>query len=236
MRSFKICGIVLTCAFLASVTPTASAASVSFSGIFTTDDQMEIFSFIAGATPVTLRTWGFAGGVNANGATILAGGFDPVLSLFGPGPTLVSLTALLGFNNDGGLSVPADPGSGEHFDSFIDSTSPPIALIPGATYFLILSVSDNVPLSNNFGGGFSEQGNGNFTGALYGCGAAPFCDIDVDQRNGNWAVDIVGVTSASDVTPASGVPEPGTFGMLIAGALAVAIGGIRSRRERVGVQ
>src|SRR5258708_3899936 len=157
MGSIKICGIVLLCAFLVALTPTASPASVSFTGIFATDDQMEIFSFVAGATPVTLRTWGFAGGLNAHGDTILAGGFDPVLSLFGPGP-LGPLTPLLAFNRDGGSSVPADLGSGEHFDSFIDTSSPPISLTSGLTYFLVLTEDDNLPLTNFYGGGGWERG------------------------------------------------------------------------------
>jgi hypothetical protein len=156
---------------------------------------------------------------------ISAGGFDPVLSLFGPGPSLLPSTDLLNFNNDGGAAVPADPASFEHFDSFIDTSAVPIVLNPGATYFLVLSVSDNVPLTNKYGGGFSEQGNGNFTGPLYGCGSAPFCDIDVDQRNGNWAVDITGVESAVDLsTGGATVPEPSTFWMLgCAGALGLAL-------------
>lgn len=214
MRPNTICGVALLCAGFGALTPAASAASISFTGTFNTDDQLEIFSFVAAPSGAILRTWGFAGGVNANGATIIDGGFDPVLSLFGPGPLLLPSTPLLGTNNDGGASVPADPSSGEHFDSFLNTASVPIVLIAGQTYFLVLSESDNTPLSNTFGGGFSEQGNGNFTGPLYGCGTGPFCDIDVDQRNGKWAVDITGVTSAVDLSSRATTPEPGTFWML----------------------
>jgi hypothetical protein len=225
--------IFALCTLLGAVSGTASAAALSFTGTFAGDDQLGIFSFVAGPGSAILRTWGYAGGTNANGMVISSGGFDPVLSLFGPGPSLLPSTDLLNFNNDGGPSVPADPASFEHFDSLINSSAVPIVLNPGATYFLVLSVSDNVPLTNKYGGGFSEQGNGNFTGPLYGCGSAPFCDIDVDQRNGNWAVDITGVESAVDLSSSSPtVPEPSTFWMLgCAAALGLALHRTVSRRK-----
>jgi len=208
--------VAMCCVGLGLVSATGSAASFSFQGTFSTDDQSQVFSFVAGPGAAVLRTWGFAGGTNANSIVIPAGGFDPILSLFGPGP-LIASTPLLATNDNGAGNVPADPGSGEHFDSFIDTASPVVALTPGLVYFLILTESDNSPLSNTYGGGFSEQGQGNFTQSLYPCGPGPFCDIDFDQRNGNWAVDITGVASAQAVT--AGVPEPNTF-LLVACALA----------------
>ena len=201
---------------LSLVPSTVSASSFSFQGTFLTDDQMQIFSFVAGPSAAVLRTWGFAGGTNANSTLIPAGGFDPILSLFGPG-NLIASTPLLATNDNGAGNVPADPGSGEHFDAFINTASPVVTLTPGLTYFLILTESDNSPLSNTYGGGFSEQGQGNFTQILYPCGPGPFCDIDFNQRNGNWAVDITGVTSAQVVT--TGTPEPNSV-LLVACALA----------------
>ena len=210
---------IFWCVGLCALASSVSASSFSFTGTFTTDDQQEIFSFVAGPGGAIMQTWGYAGGVNAAGNTIGAGGFDPILSLFGPDLLLQSSTNLLRTVNDG-VGVPADPGSGEHFDSLIDTSAPLLALIPGSTYFLVLSVSDNAPLSNLYGGGFSEQGNGNFTGPLYGCGSGPFCDIDVDSRDGHWAVDITGVSSALNLSrpTTSPVPEPGSFGLLVSGA------------------
>ncbi len=214
MRLTKMWSTVVLCAGLAAVTGTASASALSFQGTFQTDDQLAVFSFVAGPTSAIMRTWSFAGGLNANGDVIAPGGFDPVLSLFGPDSLLQLSTPLLATINDGGASVPSDPGSGEHFDSFIDTSTAPtlVVLTAGQTYFLVLSVSDNAPNTNMYGGGFSEQGNGNFTGPLYGCGSGPFCDIDVDQRDSHWAVDITGVTSAVQLGASS--PEPGTFWLL----------------------
>jgi len=134
MRLTKMWSIVVVCVGLGGVTGTASATALSFQGTFQGDDQLGIFGFVAGSTSAVLRTWGFAGGTNANGEVISPGGFDPGLSLFGPDLLLQASTPLLATNNDGGASVPADPSSGEHFDSFIDTSAAPtlVALTAGA--------------------------------------------------------------------------------------------------------
>src|SRR5882724_1135106 len=124
MRWDNIARLVVLCACLGLVAGTARASAFSFTGTFNTDDQLEIFSFVADSTSAVMRTWGFAGGVNAAGSVIPAGGFDPVLSLYGPGPSLPT-TDLLNTSLDGGSSVPADPTSFEHFDSFVDTAAVP---------------------------------------------------------------------------------------------------------------
>lgn len=228
MRCDKIARLAVLCACAGSAAGTARASIFSFTGTFSTDDQLEIFSFVAGSTSAVMRTWGFAGGVNAAGSVISDGGFDPVLSLYGPGPALLPSTDLLNISTDGGSSVPADPTSFEHFDSFIDTAAVPLTLIAGETYFLVLSENDNLPLGNKFGDGFSEQGAGNFS-SNFGCPSGPFCDLDVENRNGNWAVDITGVTSAVD-TSSSSVPEPHTS-WLLAGVAGLCVG-LRSRASK----
>ena len=102
MRFDKIARVSVLCACLGSVAGTARAAAFSFTGTFTTDDQLEIFSFVADSTSAVMRTWGFAGGTNAAGTLIPDGGFDPVLSLYGPDLSLLPSTGLLNTNNDGG--------------------------------------------------------------------------------------------------------------------------------------
>jgi len=186
------------------------AAGFSFTGTFTTDDQARVFTFQAAATSAVIRTWSYAGGTNFAGTVIPRGGFDTVLSLFGPDGTLLLTTPLLATNNDGSggpnCTVATDPTSGAAFDACIDTGNAPtlVALIPGQTYFVVLSVSDNTPLGPNFGGGFSEQNQGNFT-TNFGCGAGPFRDVTCTAvRTGNWAVDITGVTSTT--TPAVSTP------------------------------
>ena len=196
MRIQNLYHAFVFCVGLGLASGTASAGSFSFEGMFNTDDQNQIFTFVAGPGRAIFQTWGYAGtgaGTNAQGQTIAPGGFDPVLSLFGPGATLQSSTPLLTSNDNGGMNVLADPVSGEHFDSFIDTATVPITLVAGQTYYLVLTESPSTPNSGTFGGGFSGDGQGNYTGVIFGCGSPAFCDVDGFQRNGNWAVDITGV-------------------------------------------
>lgn len=61
----------------------ASAVDFSFSGMFTGDDDVQLFDFSVGmASLVTFRTLSYAGGTNAAGTVIARGGFDPILALF----------------------------------------------------------------------------------------------------------------------------------------------------------
>lgn len=201
----------------------ASAASFSFTGTFTQDDQLEIFQFTAPSSSVTLLTWGYAGGTNANGQVIPAGGFDPVLSLFDASGGLISSSPLVATNNDG-ASVAIDPSTGNGFDSFLNLTT-----LAGSTYILVLSQSDNLANGPDYGGGFSQQGAGNFTSGEFGCGGVSFCDATPAQRNGNWAVDILGVGEATDLS-ASTVPEPGSTMLLLTGI--AGLGFLRQGKRR----
>src|SRR5215510_14265065 len=103
--------VIVVFAFVA--VPVATADNFSFTGTFTQDDNVQLFNFSIGApsSGVILRTWSYAGGVNAAGATIARGGFDPILALFN-----ATTGALIGQNDDGGGLVPADSGTGATFD------------------------------------------------------------------------------------------------------------------------
>src|ERR1700736_1714831 len=92
--------------FVVSIsTGVASAGSFSFQGIFTQDDQLEIFTFTAPTSSFTVRTWSYAGGTNAASTPILSGGFDPIVSVF---TGLLPTSQLKGSNNDG-VGVATDP-------------------------------------------------------------------------------------------------------------------------------
>src|SRR5947199_5639603 len=77
---------------------------------------------------------------------------------------------------------------------------------------------DNFANGPNLSNGFLyAAGSPTFTSA-FGCSAGRFCDVDTSSRTGAWAFDILGVQSASLPTPPpSGVPEPGTVSMMVAG-------------------
>lgn len=184
----------------------SAAADFSFEGSFSQDDDARHFSFNVGATSnVTLRSWGYAGGVNAAGQTIARGGFDTNLALFN------GIGELIDINDDGGPgNVAADSETGQYWDAFLQVT-----LAPG-DYLASLTQYDNFANGPDLTDGFSRDGEGNFT-ADFGCGAAAFCDISgispYDQRSTRWALDILNV-SPVEVSP---IPEPETYALLLAG-------------------
>src|SRR5579871_5386254 len=179
----------------------ATAGSLSFTGIFTQDDQLDIITFTAPGANTVVRTWGYAGGINFAGNTISAGGFDPVLSVFdATGGGLLGTSLLLASNDDGLDQCPAsapncvspDPLTNSAFDSLIVLNG----LDPGGQYALVLSESDNLPVGPDYAAGFSQAGQGNFTATEFPCGGTAFCDANLAQRNGAWAVDILNVGTA----------------------------------------
>lgn len=198
--------------------PALQAASFSFTGNFNQDDDVQLFNFTVGAqSDVTFRTWSYAGGVNAAGATIARGGFDPILAVF------ASTGLLLGTNDDGGGSVAADL-SGQRYDTFFT-----INLVAG-NYTVSVMQYNNFAVGPNLSNGFGRAGQGNFTPAYVGasCSATQFCDVSgsaFNERDSHWAFDILNV---ADAVPVDSVPEPSTAALIGLGALV--LGSIFRRR------
>jgi len=162
LRSFaiRVFGLGVVAASL------ASAANFSFQGALTRDDEVQLFTFSVGsASTVTLRTWSYAGGVNAAGTTIARGGFDPILALFN------SSGAVINENDDGGTNVPADAVTGSNFDTFLQST-----LNPG-TYTVSVMQYDNFAAGPNLSNGFTYTNSPTLTSA-FGCSNGRFCDVN----------------------------------------------------------
>jgi hypothetical protein len=208
---------ILLVAALALCAGQAFGASFSFTGAFSTDDQLQQFTFIlSGTSTVTLRTWSYAGGTNQASMVIPRGGFDPWLSLYNSSGNL--LQSVDNFNPPCG-PVATDSVTGACFDSFISQS------LGMGTYTLILSQSDNGPAGTTLADGFTNTGNPTFT-AGFGCSNGQFCDSTTDNRTGNWAVDIDNVTSVP-----TGVPEPGTVVLLASGLAAMVA--LRRRKVRI---
>jgi hypothetical protein len=129
-----------------------------------------------------------------------------VLTLFDATGGLISSSPWIADNNDG-AGVASDLVNA--FDSLLQLTG----LDPTHTYALILSQWDNAApgTGSTYIDGFSRAGQGNFTAQAFGCGGDSFCDNAANQRNGNWAVDIIGVGGVA------GVPEPGSMLLLVTG-------------------
>jgi hypothetical protein len=202
-RSFHPNKLSLTLVGLASITLTlglidpARAVNLSFRGNFDRDDDIRLLDFtVTSASQVTIKSLSYAGGTQADGTLVAAGGFDPILSLFDGAGNLIET------NDDGGSrNVAADPRTNQRFDAFIKSV-----LNPG-NYTVAVSQFYNFPSGTNLSRGFRHQGSENFT-SVYNCSAGRFCDTSSDSRNNSYAVDIFRI---DEPIPPESVPEPSTI-------------------------
>lgn len=206
---------LLLALLLLAIPGAASASTISFTGSFTADDDVQLFTFdLLTAGTVTITTFGYAGGVNGAGSTISAGGFDPDIAVFqGTGPS----ATLIGVNSDAGCgTVNADPTTGACWDSQLVLT-----LIPAGTYTLALTQYANLALGGLLSDGFSQAGQGNFTGPMFLGSAGSFLDANLVQRTAAWAVDISGVNGAVVNGAPAPVPEPAGLVLMATGLTAL---------------
>jgi hypothetical protein len=175
---------------IANATPT----DYSFTGNLANDDQVQFFNFsVAAPSTVTLRTWSYAGGTNANGQAIAAGGFDPILALFDDTGLRINQ------NDDGGFLVAADPVTGMHYDTYLSS-------VLGTGNYTV-SVSQ-----------FSNFAGATLSSPFPGSGTSGFVDVTGATRTSAWAFDILGVEAATQTA----VPEPSVLALLGLGLFGVA--------------
>ncbi len=223
----------------------AIASDFSFVGALNYDTDVQFFNFTvtAGTPTPALRTYSYAGGINSAGDTILAGGFDPVLDLY-----LADGTGMNpGTPGPCGGILPQDPTTGGCEDVYYPTTLsfPGGTWAPG-TYIVALTDNVNAGLGNLSDGFFGVGVLGLTAPDNFSCGSSyqgvppggsatnAFCD-DISpypaagaQRDGVWALDITGVSSASEGLP-SATPEPGTLSLSLLAAAALVI---RARRGK----
>lgn len=186
----------------------ANAANISFTGQFTHDNDVQSFNFVVGAqSDVGLRSWSYAGGVNAAGASIARGGFDPILALFD------STGKRIGEQDDAGCpAVAADAVTSECYDTFYTKN------LAAGTYTVTIMQFDNFSAGDYLADGFTYDGvaNQNFRSG--------YVDATGDKRSNQWAFDILNVNSATIPNP---VPEPASMALLGLG-----LAGIFAARRR----
>ncbi len=220
---------VLVAALIFSATALqATPESLSFTGSLASSSSAFTLTFhvggIGGQT-IDLQTWGFGGGTNAAGNSILPGGFDPFLALFaglGSGATILTdglgnpfgtSDALSNFGSFQGCGPAGTASIGG--GSVCGDISMSLVLLPG-TYTLVLSDA-NFFANAVFDNGTLGEGFTDFTGgAFQTCntvGSSTTCANDTS----NWAFDITDASGANLNTGAT--PEPSTLLLLGSGLL-----------------
>jgi MYXO-CTERM domain-containing protein len=206
-KTKKTLARLLLAAGLAVTAQAASADAYTARGTFGRDDDIRLFSLTV-STPglVSATSIGYAGGTGVSGQSIARGGFDSMLFLYSSAGTLLA-------QSDDGIDAVVDPVTGLSADAGLS------IMLGVGNYLLALTQYDNFALGD-FAAGFSQAGAGNFTPSLAGtCSAPAFCDWSGAARTGNWALNIVGVTS---------IPEPASLGLAFAGLAAAGL--LRRRR------
>jgi uncharacterized protein (TIGR03437 family) len=202
VRGRRSCGLRLVLAACA-VLPVSAAgpAGTSYTGTFASDDDQRVFPFtLSQSGQVTIRTWSYAGGVNAAGAAIPPGGFDPTISLYDANGNLIV------YNRNGGCgSVAADPTTSFCWDSFLNPT------LPAGSYSVVLTQSENLPNGPGFAQSFAYAGQANFT-TPPGVDSPGFWDLFPSKRTSAYALDISGASSVgTNITSSAQLPA-GTVG------------------------
>jgi hypothetical protein len=180
-----------------SLAPQLKADAFSFQGTFQQDDDVQLYNFFVStnSTPVTLQTWSFGGGNDAIGQAIPSGGFDTVLSLYDGSGALINYTT--------SWSCPPSNVDASSAQGCGDAVM--MQPLDSGAYTVAVTEYYNLPNGFNLSDGFSQSGQGNFTGPNL-CGTTgSFFDVKCDHRNGAFEVDIDGATTAS------AVPEPASI-------------------------
>jgi hypothetical protein len=196
-RLTRLVPFILTVAMAVSLTCASGskAASFSFTGNFTRDDNVRLFNFsLLNDASVSIST-----------SSYQAGGFDPTLTLFDAQGVFIDQNQDLSPTN---------------FDASMTDSLLAGSYIVALTQYDNFPVAD---FTNNklLFDGFTQQGAGNFTGPEFLGAPGSFINIDGLQRTAFWAMDFQGVDSAS--MPAAPVPEPSTFLLLTAGLVGIAV-------------
>lgn len=211
---------------------TAAGGAISCTGSLGTPEDIftENFTVPTGGLSITIQTFGFGGGMNAAGSTILAGGFDSLVALFSAGTILT---------DGSGNPIASDPVSTQFFAGcppagqvvigaeMLCGDSKLTTPLAAGTYTLLLSDANYIPFAVSPGPPISSLLSDGFTdltgGVLQTCNSSEDCIAD----NASFAVDVTGLPATSTV------PEPATVTLLGCGMLGLAALRLRAPGSRL---
>jgi hypothetical protein len=186
----RFSGFSVLAVLFVGLTVPAVAGSLSFTGNFVNDNDVQLLNFdVLVNTTVTLQTFGYGGGTNANGDVILPGGFESILQVFAsPSGLAVGGPILPGPNPTCGPRTPDPNRLNFCFDAYAQ------VILTAGDYQVALTQSPNVANGSNLSDGFFYDSDPNFNNGFVGT-------FDF-QGDSHWAVDII------TGSPVAAAPEP----------------------------
>ena len=149
-----------------------TAQAQFFSGSLVLDNDKAFLPFTSTGGVSSIRSLGFGGGISSQGNVVMAGGFDPILSLFDSGGNLL-----------------------DYNDDFISSDSFISRPLPSGNYTAVVTQYDNFPNGPTLADGFFEDPNPNFAGGFNG--QTPSWAVDITEAPRRTIADAKAVALGS---------------------------------------